>query len=337
MRKYILLTFIIAFTAIFSYFGFLNSRWVVNVEATSPEWEAGGRVIQDDATETYANLVVTAPDGNLIVKETYYHSGVGFSQYIQKYDKDGAEMWTPGGVNLNMAGGTTDNGLFYNSLGELVWVTVKSGTSGNNETFFNKIDDNGNLAYPNPVQIMDPANFSSQHEARYTPDNNGGFYMTWAENSGGALFAQHFNNAGTKLWPSSVSAQGLIVSTSVSFAAAYNTRALTMPDGTATIVWQTTQVIINRYNSSGAAQLGNPGKIIDVGGAVLVDAIADSEGNIYLLTEIDYDLILHKLDSDGNKLWDTAGVRIGYGDWWRSGEKMRMDDNGNIFVIWENV
>jgi hypothetical protein len=177
---------------------------------------------------------------------------------------------------------------------------------------------------------------NEQVQAKMVPTADGGFYVSWFDNETGGydVYLQRLDAGGNEQWPhdgieianrdlSSTQDYGLDIDAdgNALLAFGYN-------DGGGTL-----QVLAQKVSPDGSHLWGDPGIFVtnDPGGANAPKITATGDGNVAVgWTSSDGEVIVQKLDPDGNPLWGS-GVSISSSTAWALSD-LHSDADGNVIV-----
>lgn len=293
-----------------------NGNWDIYAQKLDnngkPLWERSGIAIATGLEEQLIPKIKSAGNGGAIIA---YFSGVAI--YAQKIDSNGNLLWNTNGVLVTtVAGGwASEKSKFIAEDGSggaiICW---NEGGFWNNKIYVQRVDANGNLAYPDKVAVSNNPN--DQNDPRIISDGSGGAVLSWRSNLAGNVYAQRLDNNGTLLWGDT----GVLISQ-------ISQNAPTFPidiiwDNGAIITWWGNGVYVQKVSTTGMVLWGSgislskyatyarwPVIVSDgLGGAIVAwEDWRDyySSGNI--------DIYAQRINSGGNTLWMAEGVLISKG------------------------
>ncbi len=310
------------------------------IHAAHAEWQLDGNILHPNA-----NASASIPDGSGGAIVSWSVFTTSYDVYVQRVDKNGVPMWTPGGVVLCAAAGDQTNPLLASDGAGgaiVVWEDARSGTT---DIYARRINAAGVPQWTaDGVALCAAAN--GQYYPEIVPDGSGGAVAAWIDLRAGAgfdIYARRVNSAGTSQW----TANGVAVCT----ATGGQTSAKLIPDGGGAIITWTdsrganADIYAQRLNSAGAVQWAANGivvcgatnhqlapQIVTDGGGGAIIAWQD------LRTPADaYDIFAQRVNASGTVQWALDGNAICASPGDQNGPVMISDGAGGAIAAWQDA
>src|SRR5262245_35625192 len=169
-----------------------------------------------------------------------------------------------------------------------------------------------------PAYSLGPAPFlEGQGKAasfRGFEDDNGGFYLVWAQDTPGqplSLYAQHINAKSELLW----GASGLQVTDRLALAEDWS--GLADGQGGLTLFWDEKDgVHAQRFRPAGTRRRSGDSVRVSSSTAIQPDAVPDAQGGTLIVWRQNLPgtdrtvLMAQRLDSEGRSVWPAPGIRV---------------------------
>lgn len=226
----------------------------------------------------------------------------------------------------------------------IVWEDYRNDPSLiNGDIFAQRINAAGNVMWTlNGVAICTDA--ANQAAPSIVTDSAGGAIIVWQDHRGTKrnIYAQRIDSSGNVQW----TADGIAV-TPRNFDQK-NPKILTDNAHGAFVLWQDSVSSIDydiygqHLDNTGAQQwTGGVGVGTGLGSQVNVKAVIDASLNIFVTWQdkrngSDYDIYVQKLNSSGTAQWTANGVNICNLAGTQSGPRPALDNNGGIYVVWQD-
>lgn len=281
------------------------------------------------------------------------NSGTGTDLFVHKINiSNGTPVWT-GDVNVVAAANTqTAQSILPDGSGGayLAWGDPRITTS-DSDIYVQRINNDGTLLWTaNGVNIT-PGAAANQVKPSIALDGTSGFFITWQDLRNGStnadIFMQKVNANGSVAW----TAGGI----SLCNATASQDLAQVISDGNngAIVTWMdprdlTTgrRIFAQRVNSLGAIQWASNGVTVATGqvvsSTVVYTLMSGKVAGTSILAWQDTrntattgnDIYAQRLNADGTKSWDDAGVIVCNANGSQANVVAETDGNDNVIVAW---
>jgi len=284
--------------------------------------------------------------GGIIVWED--HRSQNMDIYCQRVDRNGKFLWKDNGIAISDPNGDQyDPVLVSDSNGGVIiaWWDI---TTPDWHILAQHVSSEGNILWDTPL-VVSPKD-GIQGEPRIVSDNAGGAIIIWQnyENQiSNDIFAQRIDGDGQKLWNEK----------GVPICQAPRTQrhpaSVSDGNGGAFIVWCDNRDVfsdlyIQHIDINGKVSWKKDGIMLCVAPGIQ-DApfvICDNSQNIFVFWN-DYredygddlmkDLYVQKIDSHGNILWESDGVKICNLKNSQNLPIAASDPSGNVFTVWSDA
>ncbi len=288
------------------------AQWNPNPAVNTP-------VCQDTGKQNDPRILDDGSGGAFIAWKDNRNWATGPDIYVQHMDSLGYALWTTNGaIVCNEATDQSTPGLVTDMAGGLIVCWSDRRTGIDRDVYVQRIGPGGNRLWS--LQGLPVANKSNrEHNEKIISDGAGGAIIAWEEqDSVTAMWnvcAQRVNASGQRLW----NVNGVPVCNVTGNR--INVKLQKDGKGGAFIIWQDARngvdyAIYAQHMDATGNYLWSPA------GVMVTDATGDqinpkldpdsSSGGIYVSwvdkrTYIDYDIYAQRIDSLGNKLWQTHG------------------------------
>lgn len=230
----------------------------------------------------------------------------------------------------------------------IVWTDARNSATTGNDIFYQRILNNGTLAFDSAgVLVCNAA--GSQGSAKVVPAAGGSVIVVWQDQrtaSNNAIYGQKISSSGTAEW----AANGVVVADATGNQNA--PEAVSDGNGGAVVFFQDNRVsgvelYAQRINGSGAVQWAADGVAIatQANSQNAQTIIADGAGNYFLawsdgrISNSNSDIFVQKLDNSGNVQWSTAtqGVRVCDAANNQLNPQLELGPGGSVFVVWADL
>ncbi len=293
--------------------------------------------------------ITTDPLGNIYIIGTYNNTQWGDNNYIwiNKYDKDGNQIWDTS-ISRFAEYGSYGNNITIDTAGNIyvigdIYRTVTTGY----EIWINKYDTNGNQSWSNPLIYNGPTD-SSDRGYGIAVDLAGNIYAVGTTGHFGEynLWINKYAPNGSMLWSDPTYYNGSSNKNDEGRGIVTDLNGNIYVVGFESKLKESQNIWINKYDSNGNQLWGDP--ISHNGSANSYDSgkgiAIDSAGNIYVIgTEIvsgeGGNIFIDKYNSEGNALWNNpisyndGSVTSSYDNKDDYGSDIIVDSAGNIYVI----
>ena len=261
--------------------------------------------------------------------------------YIQRVTELESKPFTANGTIIEPLGGDQSevkicsdgaNGAF------IVWVDDKN---GNDDIFAQRIDQDGNLLWLNEAEVCTES--SLQSEIQIINDGQGGLIITWEDSRGYYdIYAQKLDSNGNLLW----APNGVLVCNEED----QQREPQLCNDGLGGVIitWYdyrdgsgNSDIYAQRINSEGTVLWNINGSIVNVENNEQWKSKICSDGNGGAIVTwydyrlgIDYDIYAQKINSNGNRVWDSSGIPICIEDGYQYYPDICSDGFGGAVIAW---
>ncbi len=184
-----------------------------------------------------------------------------------------------------------------------------------------------------------PQHIDSLYGLKVTGDGDGGAIAVYEDKLGGNIYVQKISAEGKKLWGE----KGTLLGTGNSKSYSFNyTHIVSDGSGGAFVAWPGPSDSFRP--SSHLARIDSEGKMLWQHGFISFSQLAgDGSGGAIIAFDYDYvfpdnkDLLLVKMDSQGNYPWGLQGVPIPRQSYQDNTLKIVGDSSGGVIVVWEEL
>jgi hypothetical protein len=303
--------------------------------------EKGVPVCKAPRIQTFPQVIAAGTNEVIVVWQDYRSESCDI--YAQKLSRNGASVWTEGGVtvctaNTNQAApqlATDGNGGAI-----IAWHDYRMGKG--EDIFAQRIMADGTPAWTmNGLPICTEQ--STQWYPQIVSDRNGGAILAWEDKRNGNydIFAQRVDGSGKVFWQDG----GIAISTAPENQ--QNPQIAECGDNCIAIVWQdyrngNSDIYAQKVDKTGRTFWKNNGEqICNVAGNQ--DHPQISGGKDPVIVWADYrngtgnsDIFAQKISEDGKLLWNLYGVGICESSGDQGNPKIASDGEGGAVVVWED-
>jgi Ig-like domain CHU_C associated/Secretion system C-terminal sorting domain len=316
-----------------------NAQWSTNSSVNTPVVTATGTqsayaFISDGASGTY----VTWQDGR---------TGT-YDIYVQHFNREGRELWTPGGINICSAAADQEtpalcsdgaNGIF------VVWSDRRN--MGNYDLYAQRLNNAGVPQWTaNGVAVCNAALDQTLPKILIGATNSAAIVWCDTRNGGGNsdIYAQLINGSGVEQWTSN----GEVICNATGN---QNAPAIISNSGTNIVVaWEdyrsgsTSDIYAQRFNSTGTMTWAANGVPVSVAALQQseIKLATDLSGNIFFgwtdmrNGNLNLDIYCQKLTSAGVAQWTTDGVVVCSATGYQEGPGIGHDGSGGVTLVWSD-
>ncbi len=270
------------------------------------QWQNNGVPVRTAENIRWNEASVTLTDGSVVVawQDTRDQS---LQNYAQRFDSSGNKLWAENGINISNTSHNISRPIVSADSDGNVFAAWYFCTGYYEDYFFTvqKISASGELLWTSTGSIFTVYSFLVIPSL--TPDDNGGVYCCWEDNSDhraklllsdGSL-APGWDEAGTILVPSNYY---------------YRTSSFIQIDGELIFTYShslnyTTDIYIQKYSADGQAQWGTNGYLVstDVGSNSNLTTIKSTDGFWvgWKSSGNENHIIIYRFFADGSLYWTT--------------------------------
>lgn len=248
--------------------------------------------------------ILEESDGGLVMSGRTNSFGSGNDDvYVLKTDKSGSMIWSKafGGINRDLSTNfqkTSDGGYIFTGLTE-------SFGSGFNDFFLTKTDVNGNISWS---KVFGGSSFETSYHVLQT--NDGGYILAGGSSSFGSssyeMYIVKTDNNGNILWQTSLDATDK-----------YSASHIIQTAGGDYVISGFSLDASSNYNGAIVLKLNSAGNVLwakkysnSEDAAFSIYPTSDNgfilTGNTKSINSVSYDILLLKIDSNGNQIWAKA-------------------------------
>ena len=317
----------------------------------------GEDVLLQDAPIWMMEVVATSDNGIALVwaGREYYNP----SMWAQKIDSDGNVLWSPEGEYIGHFlwepgdGDETDGSYSYfnaaaDASGGIIVAWVEESPSSQLHMYGKRLLSDGNLAPgwdEEGTIIRETVLYPGNGYSRFiNADGADGLIFSWQENGPSNTInrAQRIDGESNALW----GANGVQLAETGSY---YN---LPYPvkdgQGGAYFAWEdirygTPSIFMQRVDTDGNNLWGVNGAPLGQSANTLHNPIIteDNAGGFIAVWEdwypsYDCNLCCQRVNSDGERLWNTSGVLLSYDDEDQKEVVLDSDDQGGLYAVWKD-
>jgi len=234
--------------------------------------------------------------------------------YLQKYDQNGAEVWT-GAKKVNTEASNIDQILpAVTANTSTIYIAWQDSRYDNLDIFAQKFNPAGTPLWPAEIKINSDSGSANQSNVTIISDSNNNLFLAWQDNRNGNndIYAQKYDPTGQKLWTNDVKVN------SDNGTANQNYPSLALDSSNNLyITWQddrsgNNDIYAQKYDSNGNKIWDNDVKINTDSGSTnqSYPSLAIANNNYLFFAWQDdrngnNDIYAQKYDSNGNKIWDN--------------------------------
>ena len=322
--------------------------WAQKVDANGNlVW--GSPVLVDGKPDRQEDPVITrTSDNNYIIAWIDFSDDLDGNVYAQKLNNNGELLWQPGGkpvcaipsmqLGLNMEA-DDDGGAF------IIWGDSRNPSK---DLYAQRLSSSGDPLWTvNGIPVADGPGDEVQNTM--LPDGQGGMIMGYTYTYVGEsdVYAKRFDGNGNMTWSNALALANVPGAQS-------GIRLATLTGGDYVFTWTDSRfpepdIYAQKVNIAGQMLWSNPFIVYgdqDIAvprGQENPRIQATSDNAVVIVWEDDRvdtqngDLYAQKLSADGTKLWGDAGLAIATGEFAQSGQRMSSDDNGGVYIVWDDL
>ncbi len=291
--------------------------------------QSGTRIISDGS------------QGAIVVWIDYRHGNADI--YAQRVDGNGNPIWTPEGVPICTAAGSTSSPIIASDEAGGAVIAWDDYRNGNHDIYAQRITADGQVLWAeNGIAVCTAAGY--QFATSIISAGGGGVIVAWEDSRGGAyydIYAQRINGAnGASLW----AADGRQICGAAN--SQYSPQAVSDGALGAIITWYDFRngnydVYAQRVNLAGTPQWTNDGVVVSAesnhqsgpmvatdgaGGAIIVWEDYRSGSN--------WDIYAQRLTSAGTASWTAGGVQVCSAAGNQNESQILSDASGSAIIAW---
>ena len=314
----------------------------------NPVWtENGISVCSADDTQNYPAMI-TNDSGDVIICWEDRRSGVsGSAIYAQKLNiDDGSYQWTENGEIVCDASSYESSPVIVSDGNNGAIICWEDKRNGNYDIYAQQIDTNGTTQWSSDLRLSTIS--SHDWEPMMISDGSNGAIVSWRADDN-KVYAQRISNSGTKYWEQTVGAENPIYVSTWVVSPRDNPVLCSDGAGGAIIAWRggnpvsNTFIYAQRINSSGTQSWSSQDvKLSDMSsGSQSSPTIASDNNGGAIITWVDYrnsnyDIYAQKVDSNGNRVWDSEGIEVCIESGTQYDPTIVSDGNGGAIICWED-
>lgn len=313
-------------------------------------WGASGIPVSTEVEGQFSPKIISDGFGGALIVWTDYRNHADYSVYAQRLDSNGQKLWAEPGIPVAVDSG---NQIVLNLISDTVggafiiwqeWLEPLGTMPTDINLFAQHIDNSGELLWTMPITITAASGIQGYGDS--SPDNLGGFLVTWADWSNENdpnIYAQRISAEGDPVW--------MIDGSVVTDNPALQRAGYIVPDenGGAFVTWydfrsnhNLADAFMQRMSSTGI-----PAWTTDLPVVAMIDLaegpsdlITDGNGGSILIASRSYlgvvevDVVAQRIGVDGQLIWGENPVNVT--DWEAQQEFGRAvpDNNGGAYIVW---
>lgn len=316
-----------------------NAQWSTNSAVNTPVVTATGtQSAYATITDGLSGAYVVWQDGR---------SGT-YDIYVQHFNREGREMWTPGGINICSAVADQVTPALCNDGANGIFVVWSDRRNmGNYDLYAQRLNNAGVPQWTaNGVVVCNAALDQTVPKVLIGGTNSAS--IVWCDSRNGAgnsdIYAQLINGSGVEQWTSN----GEVICNATGD---QNAPAIISNSGTNIVVaWEdyrsgsTSDLYAQRFNSTGAMTWAANGVPVSVAALQQseVKLATDFSGNIFFAWtdmrngNLNLDIYCQKLSSAGVAQWTTDGVVVCSASSYQEAPGIGHDGNGGVTLTWSD-
>ncbi|MFX0137005.1 MAG: hypothetical protein ACFFDN_25430, partial [Candidatus Hodarchaeota archaeon] len=312
------------------------------------KWDNNGNPICTENGSQSGAKICSDGDGGVII---VWADGRGADTdiYSQRLNPSGIAQWTPNGTPIcQFSGSQTQHQICSDGNGGAIitWTDYRDGA--NTDIYAQRIDSNGVVNWTiNGIAICTEDDVQSQPEI--CSDGSGGAIIVWQDGRpGGAnddIYAQRINSAGVALW----TPNGTLICDQINWQR--NPEICSDGVGGAILTWEDERngggirhIFAQRIDGIGLVQWLANGIAIctETNSKYYPEICSDENGGAIIAWEdhrvsnIDRNIYVHKVDSNGNLLWIDNGTPICTELFNQFTPQICSDGAGGAIITWED-
>ncbi len=316
----------------------------ITVDAVSQDYASNWQINTDEGEEAQQFSTVGL-DAN---KNAYFtwrdYRGNKWNVYSQKYNTSHEKQWDED-VQIVTAANQDKPDNYVNNNGDM-YVVWNDDRNGNQDSYLEKYDTNGNDAWGGSKKIPTLAESADQLFPTVTSDEGSYAYIAWQDNRDGHndIYARKSDNLGNFLWPQEIKINSDVTNTEQTLPdAAYSS------DEAIYIGWEDERngnkdIYVRKIDSDGNKLWDEDLRIgSETGSANQVDPqlVAESGGTFYIIWQddrnVNQDIYAQKYNPDGEKQWENdLKVNNDTGSADQTVPEIDIDDANNIYIVWQD-
>jgi hypothetical protein len=313
-------------------------------------WGTNGILVNGEINRQEDPVVIGVGNGAVIVAWIDFRYSDAGDVFAQKLDSNGNRMWAASGVPLCLADDIQISlNIVPNGNGGAYVIWLDSRNPGGTDIYGTNVQSDGTIAAgwaANGNAIVNEAGDQDSHT--FWEDGSGGAIVIWKDSripENADIYMQRISANGTLLWD-----EGGNLLTG---AANDQEQPKMCPDGTGNFIvtWRDKRndffgdIYAQRINLNGNTMWANELQVYTGAGVqrnARVESTSDTgafivweDGRNEIAVE-SKDLYAQKIDINGNKLWDEAGIPVVMALYDQINPRLSHDLNGGLWIIWED-
>ena len=321
--------------------GLQNEVRFMHIESDGDiSFRADGKRISESTGDQDNPVSIAAGKNNAVVAWKDFSGNKKGNLFVQKVQGNGSILWKPEGIEINSEGkDVSDYSLCPNEKNEVFvsYILKEPDQIFNSRVMLQKLSPSGKFLFDSSgINVSSSVNVKST--LFVIPDDSGGVYVFWTENSGGkgTILSRYYNSNGYPLWgkkPVPVTDNSLNV---IAFSAVKSGAdiyiAYQVLKGNKTIYHQ----LINPegkmlWGRNGKFCSGRPGnqsnpQMITAGTDLILSWTNENKNN--------KDIYIQKYDRSGKPVWKSGGMSVIKLNGDQFGQKLISDGHGGAIVVW---
>ena len=338
--KIIKLTLILKFTTFTCLAQWSNNTGVNNPICNDPGYQISPFAVSDGN----GGAIIAWKDGRATGNQYY-------ALYAQRIDVNGIIQWTNNGVPIcTLLNDNSPPEIIADGNGGAIFTWKDSRNGTDNNIYAQRINSNGVIQWTaNGVQVCTAS--YDQIDPKIISDNNGGAIITWQDyrnNTDWDVYAQKIDSDGVVQWTNNGTPISLAVNNQ------YSPSIVTDGNGGAIIAWRDERNRVGtpgidariwgqHINTNGTSLWSTNGIVLMPNfGPTTPVMVTDGNGGAIIFWEdyrfgvLNKTIYSQRIDSNGTKLWTSAGVVICSTQTFASKEfDIISDNNGGAIITWD--
>ncbi|MCD6246577.1 T9SS type A sorting domain-containing protein [candidate division WOR-3 bacterium] len=319
-----------------------NGNWDIYAQKLDSigniQWMQNGVPVCMDSFQQYSPQVSQDTEGNAIIVWEDSRGKV----YAQRLNSSGNILWTENGINIGSNLDECHNPkIISDNEGGAIIILEGKFTGQPTNIYGFKIDSTGSFVWGNDGIVV-CSDTNNHQNPKIVSDNEGGLIVIWKDSrdtlGNDFIYGQRISSEGIILWTS----EGVPVCRSNNDK--YNYEIASDGANGAIIAWQDKRDYSWKVYAQRIDSVGNPVWLED-GVKIAKDnvegfypeLISDGQGNTFVTwLHSGYHIYAQCLDSIGNILWDSGGVRICPYNSYQNYPEIITDSSGGGIIVWED-
>jgi hypothetical protein len=305
-------------------------------------WEENGVLICGAInTQTFPAIVGDGKGGAIITWQDMRNDGLG-DIYAQKLNSSGELQWTTDGVEISTQTSYQSVPKITSDKAGGAVIAWKDQRTGDYNLYARRISSEGSALWTlDGTPICQAVNYQEYHEI--ISDNTGGAIIAWEDSRTGTedIYCQRINGTGFVKWATN----GIPLCDAPG--EQYDIDMVEDGTGGSYIAWDDhrsdNSIYTQHITAEGSILLGTNGKEIYSTSANLYAPSIVKDGNNGLIliwydmrNGDDYDLFAQRIDSSGNKLWNTNGITICEAVGKQSSQRIIKTSEKGFLITWDD-